>query len=95
MGNGLTKEQAEEAPEESALTGPFAGENPGSPVEGTTDDLGVAGPIPSNWGAGADAGANTDSLLTDVGGAMRGGNSWGPAASFKMYLEGTSKIKTY
>lgn len=85
VGNGFAKEHAAEAPEDRPLIGPFAGENPGSPVEGTTEDLGDAGPIPSKLGDGA--GAKTMSLATDVGGAIRGGNSCGPAVSFKIYLE--------
>lgn len=88
-GNGFTKEHAAEAPEDMPLIGPFAGENPpGSPAEGTSEDLGDAGPAPSNSGAGA--GANTVSLATVVGGATRGGNSCSPATSFKIYLEGHS-----
>lgn len=76
MGKGLAKEHAAEAPEEIPLIGPFAGENPGSPVEGTSEDLGDAGPNPSNSGDGA--GANTESLATVLGGAIRGGNSCWP-----------------
>jgi len=83
-GNGFTKEHAAEAPEEMPLIGPFAGENPGSPVEGTTEDMGDIGPAPSNSGAGA--GPKTVSFATVVGGAMRGGNSSGPVTSFEIYL---------
>lgn len=82
VGNGFTREHAAEAPEEIPLIGPFAGENPGSPVAGTTDVLGGLRPVPSDCDDGDGAGANTDSLSTDVGGATRGGNCCGPAASF-------------
>lgn len=84
VGNGFTKEHAAEAPEEMPLIGPFAGENPGSPVEGTTEDIDDVGPAPSNNGAGA--GPNTVSFATVVGGATRGGNSCGPATSFETCL---------
>lgn len=83
MGNGFTKEHAAEAPEEIPLTGPLAGVNP---VEGTTEDLGDLPSIPSNSDDGEGAGANTDSLATVVGGAIRGGNSCVPAASLQIYL---------
>jgi len=86
MGNGFTKEHAAEAPEEMPLIGPFAGENPGSPDEGTSEGMGDVGPAPSNSGAGA--GPNTVSFATVVGGATRGGNSCGPETSFEIYLEG-------
>lgn len=49
------------------------GASPGSdPDEGTTDDPGIVAPVPSEYGAGA--GANGVSLVTDEGGAIRGGN---------------------
>lgn len=90
-GNGFTKEHAAEAPEEIPLIGP--GVVPGNPVEGTTEDLGDPRPIPSNIGDGA--GPNADSLGTDVGGAIRGGNSCVPAESFKIYLERRKHLRNY
>lgn len=72
--NGVTKEQAaEELPE-----GPPMGANPGSEldvVEGTVD-WGAPAIEPSDWGAGA--GANVASRITEVGGALSGGNCCGP-----------------
>lgn len=82
MDNGFTKEQAPEAPEESPLTGPFAGWTPGNdPDDGTTEDLGDNELAPSDIGAGA--GANAESFATEVGGAIRGGNCCGPAVTLR------------
>lgn len=76
--NEFVKEQAEE----TLPLGPLAGGKPGiDPDDGTTEDLGVvapAGPAPSDCGAGD--GAYVESLVTDDGGAIRGGNCWGPAS---------------
>lgn len=74
--DGLTKEQAAEA----LPAGPPMGANPGSKldvVEGTVVEGTV--PEPSDWGVGAGAGANVVSRITEVGGAMSGGNCCGPA----------------
>lgn len=72
--NGLTREEAaEELPEGLPM-----GAKPGSEldvVEGTVD-WGVPVPEPSDWGEGA--GANVVSRITEVGGAMSGGNCCGP-----------------
>ena len=83
VGNGFTKGQAAETPlANPLLMGPLAGENPGNdPVAGTTTDLGVDGPAPTERGAGA--GANTDSVVTEVGGAISGGSCCGPAVLLK------------
>lgn len=79
MANGFTKEQASDAPP----IGPPTGGSPGSvPVVGTTVLLGVVAPEPSDWGAGAGAEPNTESLVTEVGGASKGGNCCGPASFF-------------
>ena len=49
VGNGFTKEQAAEAPEDNPLLGPLAGGILGNdPDEGTTEDLGANEAIPSN-----------------------------------------------
>lgn len=85
VGDGFTKEHEAEAPEEIPLTGPFAGENPGSP--GMPEDFGDGRPDPCDCGDGAGPDANVGSFSTDVGGATRGGNSCSPAASFKTCLE--------
>lgn len=69
VGNEFIKELASEI----LPDGPLAGGRPGSdPVDGTKEDLGVVDPAPSDSGAGA--GALTESLITDDGGAIRGGN---------------------
>lgn len=74
----VVNEFVEEAAETLPL-GPPAGDKLGKdPVDGTTEDLGVV-TAPSMWGAGADAGANIESLFTVEGGAIRGGNCCGPA----------------
>lgn len=64
-----------------------AGGNPGrDPVDGTVEILGtVAVVAPSDWGAGA--GAKTESLVTYVGGATRGGNCIGPALFCEMQFK--------
>jgi len=89
MGIGFAKEGEAEA---ILPTGPFAGENPGNDlVAGMTEDLGAVRPVPSDCDDGdcdsngvcdgdRDGGnATTDSLVTDVGGAISGGNRRGPA----------------
>lgn len=83
VAKGFSKEHAPEAPE-ALPTGPLAiGVNPGSEpvVDGTTDDLGVALPIPSERGEGA--GAYIESWATEVGGAISGGNCCAPASCFE------------
>lgn len=71
--NGLTKEQAAEA----LPAGPPMGANPGSKLDVVEGTIGEGtGPEPSDWGAGA--GANVVSRITEVGGAMSGGNCCGP-----------------
>ena len=72
--NGVTKEEAAETPPEGPPMGDNAGSKP-EVVEGTVD-WGVPAPEPSDWGAGA--GANVASRITEVGGAMSGGNCCGP-----------------
>lgn len=78
MSIGFINERAAEAAEEpEALpAGAFAGLNPGSElVLGTTEDIGEM--APSDCGAGA--GANVESLMTEEGGAISGGNCCTPA----------------
>lgn len=60
-------------PSEVLPEGPFAGARPGSVTAPGVEGLGVVVPPPSN-GDGAGDGPNEISLLTTVGGAMRGGN---------------------
>uniref|UniRef100_A0A2P2IIJ1 Uncharacterized protein n=1 Tax=Rhizophora mucronata TaxID=61149 RepID=A0A2P2IIJ1_RHIMU len=75
VANGLTNGEASEA----LPIGLFAGGNLGSePVEGTTEVLGIVIPALCDRGVGAGAGANIESLVTEVGGAIRGGNCCGP-----------------
>lgn len=72
MGN-VANEFIKELAPETLPEGLLMGETPGSnPVDGTTEDLGVVDPVPSDSGAGA--GALTESLLTEEGGAISGGN---------------------
>lgn len=80
VGKGFTKEQAPEA----LPIGPLAGGNPERepPVAGTNEDLGGKDPTPSDWGAGD--GANIESLITEEGGAISGGNFCGPVLRFEM-----------
>lgn len=87
VAEGFSNEQAPEAPEapEALPIGPLAvAVNPGSEpvVEGITEDLGVVLPMPSGKGEGA--GENAESLLTEVGGAISGGNCCAPASCFQM-----------
>ena len=81
--NEFNKEQASE---EALARGLFAGGSPGSDpvVVGTTEVLGVSVPAPSDWGEGD--GANIESLVTELGGAISGGNCCAPASLFKMQI---------
>lgn len=72
--NGLISEQASEA----IPAGPPIGGNPAGSTPGNTEgDLGIPPIEPSDSGAGA--GANIVSRITEVGGAISGGNFCGPA----------------
>lgn len=92
---GFAKEGVAEAPEAILLTGPFAGENPGNDlVAGMTEDLGAVRPVSCDCddcdGDSDGVKANSDSLITDVGGAISGWNRCSPAALFQIYSEGMS-----
>lgn len=84
-GNVANEFTKEEESEEALAIGLFAGgsPSPGSDpvVVGTTEDLGVGVPAPLDWGEGD--GANIESLVTELGGAISGGNCCAPASFFK------------
>ena len=85
-GNVANEFTKEEASEEALAIGLFAGgsPSPGSDpvvVVGTLEDLGVGVPAPLDWGEGD--GANIESLVTELGGAISGGNCCAPASFFK------------
>lgn len=68
------KLEAEELP---IAIGPPAGAKPGSAPEDGTVVFGIVIDPPAS-DSGAGAGANSESRGTEVGGAMRVGNCWGP-----------------